>query len=133
MLRIGFDRRNAVTQTGNETLMRPSSASAFARRALLVAGPVGLLAAGGVFAPAFAEGAAVGGPDKCARYGEGFVAIRGSDACVRLGGHVRVDGMATQSIPERAIAQDGVRRAAERYHVRAGAADPAGFLSLYPR
>jgi hypothetical protein len=109
--------------------MRHNTVSALARRTLLLAGPVMALAAG--VAPAVAE-TAYGGADHCARYGEGFVAIRGSDACVRLGGHVRVDAVTTHAIPARVAAPDGLRHASERYDVRAGA-DPSGLLSLYPR
>ena len=29
--------------------------------------------------------------DFCAAYGEGFVRLQGSDTCVKIGGHVRVD------------------------------------------
>ncbi|MDB5596571.1 MAG: hypothetical protein JWM36_3532 [Hyphomicrobiales bacterium] len=30
-------------------------------------------------------------PNHCARYGQGFVAVEGSDACVRIGGRLRID------------------------------------------
>jgi hypothetical protein len=30
-------------------------------------------------------------PDFCAAYGEGFVRLQGTDTCVKIGGHVRVD------------------------------------------
>ncbi|MBX9739886.1 MAG: porin [Beijerinckiaceae bacterium] len=30
-------------------------------------------------------------PNRCARYGEGYVAVEGSDACVRIGGRLRID------------------------------------------
>jgi Porin subfamily len=30
-------------------------------------------------------------PDFCATYGEGFVRLQGTDTCVKIGGHVRVD------------------------------------------
>jgi len=112
--------------------MRLTSFCSIAHRALLIAGPIGLMAATAAIAPARAE-ATGAASNHCASYGEGFVAIRGSDACVRLGGHVRVDDTVTHTIPDSGFGQDGVRRAAERTsHVRAGS-DPAGVLTLYPR
>lgn len=30
-------------------------------------------------------------PNPCARYGEGYVQVQGSDACVRIGGRLRID------------------------------------------
>lgn len=38
--------------------------------------------------PAFASDRT---PDFCAAYGEGFVRLQGTDTCVKIGGHVRVD------------------------------------------
>jgi hypothetical protein len=68
--------------------------SAAATLALLVAGST----------PAFAQlpDKKPGGPaskadrqsdhaNRCARYGEGFVPVEGSDACVRIGGRLRID------------------------------------------
>lgn len=30
-------------------------------------------------------------PNHCARYGQGYVAVEGTDACVRIGGRLRID------------------------------------------
>jgi hypothetical protein len=63
-------------------------------------------------------------PGPCARYGEGFVPVSGSDSCVRIGGHVRVDVGAAGP----AGARSGVRPAGHSY-VRA----PSGWTGLYSR
>jgi hypothetical protein len=63
-------------------------------------------------------------PSPCARYGEGFVPVAGSSSCVRLGGHVRVDGGA--------VGTSGARselRPVGHSYVRA----PSGWTGLYPR
>lgn len=71
--------------------------------------------------------------NRCARYGADFVAIAGSDACVRLGGHVRVGiARAPAGAPMGyAPQQDGVRRASETSHVRGG--EGLGIIELFPR
>ena len=63
-------------------------------------------------------------PSQCARYGDGFVPVAGSNSCVRIGGHVRVDvgAIGTPS------AAGGLRPAGHSY-VRA----PSGWTGLYPR
>jgi hypothetical protein len=62
-------------------------------------------------------------PSPCARYGEGFVPVAGSSSCVRLGGHVRVDGAIGVT------AARGDLRPAGHSYVRA----PSGWTGLYPR
>ncbi|MBY6243333.1 hypothetical protein [Methylosinus sp. Sm6] len=63
-------------------------------------------------------------PNPCVRYGEGFVPVTGSSACVRLGGHVRVDGGALGAPESR-----GDLRPVGHSYVRA----PSGWTGLYPR
>lgn len=67
-------------------------------------------------------------PDHCARLGEGFVAVAGSDACVRIGGHVRADFYDGKAVVGSEAARTGARPVAER-HIRAG----SGWTGLYPR
>ncbi|MBI1869235.1 MAG: hypothetical protein HYS06_13240 [Methylocystis sp.] len=70
--------------------------------------------------------------NRCASLGEGFVAVAGSDACVRIGGHVRVEfgngGAAPGGVYSSSV-RDGVQPASERSHVRAG----SGWSDLFPR
>ncbi|ATQ69486.1 MULTISPECIES: hypothetical protein [Methylosinus] len=85
----------------------------------------GLCLGAALLAPqaAFAQTTGSLAPSPCARYGEGFVPVAGSNSCVRLGGHVRVDG---------AIATAGARselRPVGHSYVRA----PSGWTGLYPR
>ena len=42
--------------------------------------------------PAVAKPQPPGQAKSCAIYGEGFVKLPGSDACVKIGGYVRVEG-----------------------------------------
>ncbi len=94
--------------------------------------PAGLLAAlACATAPASAETV---GRGNCARLGENFAAVAGSDSCVRIGGHVRVNNFAGERLPPVGYAAipDGVQRASERStHVRAGA--PLGIADIFPR
>lgn len=60
---------------------------------------------------------------QCASLGEGFVPVAGSNSCVRIGGHVRVDASAASD-----AARSGVRPVGHSY-VRA----PTGWTGLYPR
>lgn len=65
--------------------------------------------------------------DHCSRLGEGFVAVAGSNACVRIGGHVRADFYGG-----RASGSDGTRsgmRPIAEHRIRAG----SGSTGLYPR
>ena len=76
---------------------------------------------------------------RCARLGDGFVPVAGSDGCVRIGDHVRVDipnGHAfglQGSAPARgpSLARDGVNAASERYEVRPGLVGRQG--GIFPR
>lgn len=61
----------------------------------------------------------------CSHLGEGFVPVAGSDTCVRIGGHVRVDGGPIGSEGPRG----GMRPASEHSYVRA----PSSWTGLYPR
>lgn len=70
----------------------------------------------------------------CARYGADYVAVAGSNGCVKIGGHVRVD------IPRNPLApmgyaemrQDGVQRAAASRSALPPMA-PFGLHDLFPR
>ncbi|MBU3888606.1 hypothetical protein FM996_12210 [Methylosinus sporium] len=53
----------------------------------------------------------------CARFGEGFVPVAGSDNCVRLGGHVRAGGLGGP-----VGSQDGMRPIGHSYVRAPGAA-----------
>jgi hypothetical protein len=86
----------------------------------------GLCLGAALLAPASGSAQTTGSlpPGPCARYGEGFVPVSGSDSCVRIGGHVRVDVGAVGL----AGARNGVRPAGHSY-VRA----PSGWTGLYSR
>jgi hypothetical protein len=64
---------------------------------------------------------------RCASLGPGFVPVAGSSACVRIGGHVRVDGGALSAIPGGAAS--GMRHVSEHSYIRA----PSGWTGLYKR
>lgn len=88
-----------------------------------------LMLTAAVAAPASAPAQTTGSlpQNNCARLGEGFVAVAGTGACVRIGGHVRAD------VPDsRAIGSDwarsGMRPVADQ-RIRAG----SGWTGLYPR
>jgi hypothetical protein len=51
----------------------------------------------------------------CARYGEGFVPVVGSDSCVKIGGRLRIDIGGALPAPVYAGSRDGINPAA---HVR---------------
>jgi hypothetical protein len=93
---------------------------------------LGLLAAAAVsLAPAAeAESLAAARNSRCNSRGADFVAVAGSENCVRLGGHVRVRlgrPVSAYSGPT----PDGVQPASERTHVRT---DPiSSFIQLFPR
>jgi hypothetical protein len=95
----------------------------------------GIFIAGALVAavPASAETFGGGPSNHCARYGADFVAIAGSNGCVRVVGHVRVDIARGPATPlSYAAPQDGVRPASATSHVRGG--DPAAALiELLPR
>jgi len=51
-------------------------------------------------------------PSHCARYGADYVAVAGSNGCVKIGGHVRVDIARAPTQAMGYAAADGVQRAA---------------------
>lgn len=66
----------------------------------------------------------------CARYGSDYVAVAGSNGCVKIGGHVRVDNIARAPAAPMGYASlaDGVQHAA---HLQPMA--PFGLNDLFPR
>jgi len=87
-----------------------------------------LLAAFATFAaPAFADAPG----NRCARYGADFVAVSGSDGCVRLGGHVRVK-LPQNGAPMGYAPGDGFRNAADSVHAGARPAS-LGLMELFAR
>lgn len=54
---------------------------------------------------------------RCARYGEGFVPVVGSDTCVKIGGRLQIDLGNGLAAPAFAGPRDGINPAA---HVRVG-------------
>jgi hypothetical protein len=52
---------------------------------------------------------------RCAQYGEGFVAVVGSESCVKIGGRLRIDLGGAMPAPVYAGSRDGINPAA---HVR---------------
>jgi len=66
----------------------------------------------------------------CARYGSDYVAVAGSNGCVKVGGHVRADNIARAPAAPMGYASlaDGVQRAA---HLQPMA--PFGLNDLFPR
>jgi hypothetical protein len=95
--------------------------------------PAGAIAALAFIGPAAAQSFDVARSARCARMGEDFVAVAGTDNCVRIGGHVRVviaNGRAAP-IGGAVAARDGVSQASERFHVRP--ASEGRLLDLFPR
>lgn len=70
---------------------------------------------------------------QCARYGADYVAVAGSNSCVRLGGHVRVAMPRTPVAPMgyAAMPHDGMQHAAARSSLPPIA--PFGLHDLFPR
>jgi poly(3-hydroxybutyrate) depolymerase len=94
---------------------RPSAPRAFAAIAAIAASVTAV--------PAMAET-----PNHCARYGADYVAVAGSNGCVKIGGHVRVDLARAPTQAMNYAATDGVQRAA---HLQMG---PFGLINdLLPR
>lgn len=79
-------------------------------------------------APARAENVS-----QCARYGADYVAVAGSNGCVRLGGHVRVAMPRTPVAPMgyAEMRRDGMQHAAARSALPPMA--PFGLHDLFPR
>lgn len=69
-------------------------------------------------------------PNHCARYGSDYVAVAGSNGCVKIGGHVRVDNIARAPATPMGYASltDGVQRTS---HLQPMA--PFGLNDLFPR
>ena len=82
-----------------------------------------VLAASLSAAPARAET-----PNHCARYGADYVAVSGSNGCVKIGGHVRVDIARAPVAPMGYASSDGVQRTS---HLQPMA--PFGLNNLFPR
>lgn len=70
---------------------------------------------------------------QCARYGTDYVAVAGSNGCVRLGGHVRVAMPRTPVAPMgyAEMPRDGMRHAAA--HSSWLPMAPFGLRDLFPR
>ncbi|MCC3246568.1 porin [Methylocystis sp. WRRC1] len=103
--------------------LRPLASSGFASASVL-----GAMLATFAVAPAGAETVS-----HCARYGSDYVAVAGSNGCVRIGGHVRVDIARTPIAPMGyAAMQDGVHHAAARAANLQPVA-PFGLNDLFPR
>jgi len=67
--------------------------------------------------------------NRCARYGADYAAVSGSNSCVRIGGHVRVELGRPQTVaPMGYAAQDGVVPAAARV-----AQQPLTPFDIFPR
>jgi hypothetical protein len=100
------------------------------RKVLRFAAPAGLLAAAMAFSVSAQAESAVSRNSRCVSRGADYVAVAGSENCVRLGGHVRVElrgPVSAYSGPT----PDGVQPASERTHVRT---DPiSSFIQLFPR
>ena len=79
-------------------------------------------------APVRAENAS-----QCARYGADYVAVAGSNGCVRLGGHVRVTMPRTPGAPlgYTEMPRDGMQHAAARSSLLP--ITPFGLHDLFPR
>jgi hypothetical protein len=67
--------------------------------------------------------------NQCARYGADYVAVSGSNGCVKIGGHVRVDiARAPAAAMGYAASADGLQRTS---HLQPMA--PFGLNDLFPR
>jgi hypothetical protein len=110
--------------------MQIGTSPVVARKVLRSAAPVGLVVAA-LALPASAQAdSSASRNSRCVSHGADYVAVAGSEKCVRLGGHVRVElggPVAAYSGPT----PDGVQPASERIHVRT---DPiSSFIQLFPR
>jgi len=93
----------------------------------------GVVALGAVVAMLAAAPASAENVSHCARYGADYVAVAGSNGCVRIGGHVRVDIARAPVAPMGyAAMQDGVQHASARAANLQPVA-PFGLNDLFPR
>jgi hypothetical protein len=69
-------------------------------------------------------------PNHCARYGSDYVAVAGSNGCVKIGGHVRVDNIARAPVAPMGYASmtDGAQRTSNLQPMA-----PFGLNDLFPR
>ena len=73
--------------------------------------------------------------NNCARYGADYVAVSGTNGCVKIGGHVRVDiarGPAVAPMGYAPVAE-GVQRTAARTGGYYPPVAPFGLTDLFPR
>ena len=92
---------------------------------------LGALAVMAAVSPASAENA-----NRCARYGADYVAVAGSNGCVRIGGHVRVDMPrgATSSAMGYAPTHSGVQHVAAHMPQQMPPLGPLNnLIELFPR
>ncbi len=91
--------------------------------------PLAIAAAAALAATFSALPARAEASNNCARYGADYVAVAGSNGCVKIGGHVRVDIARAPVAPMGyAAAGDGVQRTS---HLEPMA--PFGLNDLFPR
>ncbi|PPD46185.1 MAG: hypothetical protein CTY15_02100 [Methylocystis sp.] len=87
------------------------------------------LSAGVAFAALLAAGSVnAETANHCARYGADYVAVAGSNGCVKIGGHVRVDIARAPTSAMGYAATDGFQRTS---HLQPMA--PFGLNDLFPR
>jgi hypothetical protein len=112
--------------------MNFESQSVRARNVARIVGPMGILAALICGGSAGAEPIAAARNNPCVNRGADYVAVAGSDNCVRLGGRVRVDLRAAGNVSAYSGSNaDGVQPAASRSHVRSNPL--SSFIELFPR
>ena len=98
----------------------------FANSSILALGLPAAFALAAAFAAPAAKAEAA---NHCARYGADYVAVAGSNGCVKIGGHVRVDiARAPSAAMGYAATGDGVQRTS---HLQPMA--PFGLNDLFPR
>ena len=122
---------NHVSSEANHS-MNFAMKSVFARNVARMLGPVGVLTLMAPWSFSQAEPVAAARNNHCVNRGPDFVAVAGSDNCVRLGSRVRVDlGPRASVSAYSGSTPDGVQPAASRSHVRT---DPiSSFMDLFHR
>lgn len=112
--------------------MNFESQSVRARDVARIVGAMGILAALICWGSAGAEPLGAARSNPCMNRGADYVAVAGSDNCVRLGGRVRVDlGAGGNASAYSGSSADGVQPAASRSHVRTNPL--SNFIELFPR